>query len=512
MESCSRTSNPVTTAGRLKERRWATFANQEPVSGFQGKGLVNSYIDGDRPVGKLISDSFVIEKPFVNLLVGGGKSGQTRIEIQVDGKPVLQTFGKDDEKLEAATWDVTPWIGMEARIWIIDNSSGGWGHINVDHIVFSDHRIDQPYRPIPVQPEIAAVAENSGLDSARLLAWCKILASVDAKSGTPEALLSQWTLDQKVGRLPNWKGYAEALAKYQDETELFADFSGTTLPKGWTTTGDAFVSTGDRKTLRFDPENPIAEPGTVDSGALGRNHVGTLRSPTFEIRPGAIHIRQKTKNAMVRVVIDNYHMAVYQSLLFRGTVLTKTDTEGEFHWHQIAGNLSKYVGHRAYLEFVDAGDGFVAVDEVRFSSRGPVARKPHPLVLALLGTAAPETDAQVASLLDKAWETGDPGVLNWLSRNQLITLGDVHPGLATLLDEGVQLAGALPPARFAVAMAQGTSEQAQVYIRGSHKSRGPEVPNRYLEAFGAVEGTRLDLANQMADLAPFVWKRHRSNG
>ncbi|MEM1295037.1 MAG: DUF1549 domain-containing protein, partial [Verrucomicrobiota bacterium] len=311
------------------------FKNQKPLAGFKGTGVVNSYRGDDKLVGKLISDPFVIEKPFVNFLVGGGRSGQTRVEIQIDGKPVLQTFGKNNDRMEPTTWDVTKWIGKTARIWIIDNSSGAWGHVNADHFVFSNHRVDQPHRPIPDKGAIANAAEMAALDPGKLAAWCEVLTSIDAKTDTPEGYLTKWTANKQNPRVPNWKGFDEAQKTYRTESTIFADFRSDELPEGWSSTGQAFVTTGDAGVnLRFDPTMPISGPGMVDSGLLGREHVGTLRSPTFVIPEGEIHVRLKAENVSARLVIDNYHMAPYNGLLFRGTYFKsnakETNTDGEF--------------------------------------------------------------------------------------------------------------------------------------------------------------------------------------
>jgi len=55
----------------------------------------------------------------------------------VDGRIVRSTGGRTSERLEPAEWDVREFIGKEAVLEIIDHHSGGWGHINIDHIVFS---------------------------------------------------------------------------------------------------------------------------------------------------------------------------------------------------------------------------------------------------------------------------------------------------------------------------------------------------------------------------------------
>jgi len=68
--------------------------------------------------------------------VGGGSGDTTRVELRVGGIPVLKVAGNGHETLAPVSWDLTPYRGKEARIRIVDKASGGWGHINVDHVRF----------------------------------------------------------------------------------------------------------------------------------------------------------------------------------------------------------------------------------------------------------------------------------------------------------------------------------------------------------------------------------------
>ncbi len=115
-----------------------TLPNQQPVSGFLGHGLVNSYLHGDDSTGQLISKPFPVERRFIRFLVGGGHYRNTQIRLMLGDKICRATSGKDNEKLEPASWDVREFLGQTARIEIVDHQKGGWGHINVDDIVFSD--------------------------------------------------------------------------------------------------------------------------------------------------------------------------------------------------------------------------------------------------------------------------------------------------------------------------------------------------------------------------------------
>ncbi len=140
-----------------------TLPNQMPVSGFRGHGLVNSYYGGDGSVGTLVSPAFTVQRRWINFLIGGGMHpGKACINLVVDGRIVRTATGPNDrpggsERLEWASWDVAELEGRSARIEIVDEATGGWGHINVDQITMSDERMaediktdvlfDETYRP-----------------------------------------------------------------------------------------------------------------------------------------------------------------------------------------------------------------------------------------------------------------------------------------------------------------------------------------------------------------------------
>ncbi|MEU5282256.1 GH32 C-terminal domain-containing protein [Streptomyces asoensis] len=122
-----------------------TLPGQQQVSGFQGGGLVNTFLDGDATTGTLTSPEFTVDKRYVNFLIGGGNHpadspGPTALELLVDGQVVRSATGKDAEALETASWDVQDLAGKKARIRVVDDNTGGWGHINADQIVLSDTR------------------------------------------------------------------------------------------------------------------------------------------------------------------------------------------------------------------------------------------------------------------------------------------------------------------------------------------------------------------------------------
>lgn len=129
-----------------------TIKQQGTVTGFEGKRLVNTYNGGDGPKGKLTSPAFKIERKFINFLIGGGGfKNETCMKLMLDGKEIRQATGPNikvggSEALNWVHWDVAEFEGKTAVIEIIDDRSGFWGHINVDHIYQSDVK-KEPMKP-----------------------------------------------------------------------------------------------------------------------------------------------------------------------------------------------------------------------------------------------------------------------------------------------------------------------------------------------------------------------------
>ena len=145
-----------------------TLPGQMDVSGFEGQRLVNSYYGGDRTTGRLTSPAFRIQRPFISFLIGGGMHrDKTCIDLLVDEQVVRTATGPNDrpggsERLDWHSWDVRELIGKEAVLRIVDQQTGGWGHINIDQIVQTAEKrgsapaqrqlqVEQRYLHLPVK-------------------------------------------------------------------------------------------------------------------------------------------------------------------------------------------------------------------------------------------------------------------------------------------------------------------------------------------------------------------------
>jgi len=112
-----------------------TLPTQQPVTGWHGKRLVNTFLSGDATQGVMTSKPFKITEPYLVFLIGGGsQAGKTCMNLLVGGKQVRTATGEDKEALVTRFWDVREFAGQEARLEIVDKATGPWGHINVDYI------------------------------------------------------------------------------------------------------------------------------------------------------------------------------------------------------------------------------------------------------------------------------------------------------------------------------------------------------------------------------------------
>lgn len=107
----------------------------------KGKNFVGTCEDGhngfrDEYRGVIESPRFQVTKPTIKLLVGGGSGKGVYVElIDVKTKEQLKVErGHNTEVMDERTWDVSDYRGRTLQIRIVDDETGGWGHINVGNI------------------------------------------------------------------------------------------------------------------------------------------------------------------------------------------------------------------------------------------------------------------------------------------------------------------------------------------------------------------------------------------
>lgn len=147
------------TAGPARDGSLTTLEIKNPTgSGVACSENYNSGSTGgnDGPQGRLLSPEFTIQRPYITFKIGGGDyERHACLNLLIDGSIVKSATGRNSDSMYAATWDVTKWSGKTARVELVDEASGGWGHILADHLVQTDAPAVMPVVTTPVYQESA---------------------------------------------------------------------------------------------------------------------------------------------------------------------------------------------------------------------------------------------------------------------------------------------------------------------------------------------------------------------
>lgn len=120
------------------------------TSSKEGDFFVGGYeLKGDQGVGTLTSASFRLTHPFCSFRISGGSEPTTRVELVSTNEAgqeevLLMATGDNREQMRRLSFDVAKWRDRVAFVRVIDETKGGWGHINFDDFRFHD----QPPGPL----------------------------------------------------------------------------------------------------------------------------------------------------------------------------------------------------------------------------------------------------------------------------------------------------------------------------------------------------------------------------
>jgi len=561
---------------------FAGVPNRLPLPDYQGdvnavgKRLVNSHSvltatgerqAGDQFTGKLVSPPFSLTRPYIHLLVGGGAHvGKTCVNLVVADQVVRSVTGKNQNRMEWATLDVADLRGREARLEIVDNEAGGWGNIGVDQIVFS-------LSPLPgkLGQALLAEARATQIPVERLAATVHWLVESGRRAVPgPPGLLARWANRPGPPTPDDWKRFqaesqtAATPAAAPPATDKHPAEPVVELRAGeWYPAGEAFEFVATRgEEIPATGVLPAATPGgqILHSGRLSRRLQGAVRSRSFVISHPRLWCQVLGQGTRIRLVIDQFQQIRYP--IYGGLEFAINSPES-WHWH--AQDVSKWVGHSAYLEVLDEGEGFAALAAVVAADQPP----PPSSLPAAPGAAGDSPDR----LVERVVEWGDQGA-EWLTEAGEDTPpasspAGARPNPATtnrsadsdprwgagqwLLHElwtpGVTLwsrpeawqtrqvewsrqlqAGEAQIAyhRRALAMADGSAQNEAIHPRGNPNRFGELVPRRLLESLQGTEPVeygphsgRLTLARQLIDpgnplvcrvLVNRVWKQHFGEG
>lgn len=128
-------------------KRWPTQQSNK-----EGDFFIGGYeIVQDAGVGSLESSPFDVTHPYAGFLFGGGEGNSTRVEVllvdslnqdEVEAKPsekvIAKVSGNNQEQMRRMAVDLRDHIGKKIRVRLVDESAGGWGHLNFDDFRFYD--------------------------------------------------------------------------------------------------------------------------------------------------------------------------------------------------------------------------------------------------------------------------------------------------------------------------------------------------------------------------------------
>ena len=193
--------NDWTATGTAFKSRLASgeLLKKLEIENSRDSQVISSEIDSDPPTGTLTSPAFKITRKYISFRVGGGDyEHHTCINLLIDGKIVRSATGWRSDRLAPVSWDVSRFLGRNAQLQIVDEASGDWGHINVDHIV----QTDKPEQlPVAVEPLYRESLRPQFHFTAR-----------------------QWTIDRlnPRERQEGWVNDLNGLIYYEGEYHLFA--------------------------------------------------------------------------------------------------------------------------------------------------------------------------------------------------------------------------------------------------------------------------------------------------
>lgn len=216
---------------------------------------------------------------------------------------------------------------------------------------------------------------------------------------------------ESAGELPPWPvSDSDTLNSWlaqNPQVELFKD-----AMKTWTATG-----------LACDPANSL-----LYSGAHSLALHGTLRSPMFTIEKPNLSMLVAGKQSRVNIIVDGFQLI--QDPIYGGLRRT-IGSEESFGW--INFDLSRWIGRRAYVEFLDDGPGYFALRDLR-----------------MCDTTPPKNPKSLRVSLPKI-KTGSEAKYRELEKK-------------------------LASSPTAPAMLDGNGFDESIFVRGNHKSLGERVP------------------------------------
>lgn len=518
--------------------------------------------EADVHLGVLTGPEFTVERDFIHFLIGGGSDREKLgLELWVDDARVRHAVGRDSNRMEPGTFEVSEYLGKTAFLRIVDQRSGGWGQVGCDHIVFSDqqqlpglHSPERSFEHPGWSERIRRIAEASGLEDSRVLSWMRVLSGSGSGSDAAVAVVREVRGEsESIGE--RLQGLAEESGSYEDRIrnwrlEGLTRLDFTSEHERWMANGPSFgVGPVERGTLipgrsidegfvgvirersaalddlwnvlELAPETE-EDPSNIRWVQAGR----TLKTATFELERGILFHRVRGQGHIHAVVCS--HRMLNGPL--HGRILRDFSfDDDEFHW--VRQDLRPYIGERVHVEYSpesphgDQGLGtapFAVAALVEHGEDPPVGdRWPGAFELSeRLSEGASFLDAARAfegllidagSSLGGAPSDSELALADWMLRSPELfgAREDLEASVSTAGRawlEGRESCAERIARRSAVApiLWEGTGVHEYLLVRGSPRSPADPVPRSFLSGLSSQAGgarddgqSRLELAREL---------------
>jgi arylsulfatase A len=115
------------------------------------EGSTDAPKGSDSQTGIIISPLFIPKGGKMTFRIGGGNGPSTYVALCAeDGKELETARGINQQVMQKASWDLSKHVGKKTFIKIVDQSTGGWGHVTADNFQF-DGKLLKQYFKCPVQ-------------------------------------------------------------------------------------------------------------------------------------------------------------------------------------------------------------------------------------------------------------------------------------------------------------------------------------------------------------------------
>ncbi|MEQ8472004.1 MAG: Ig-like domain-containing protein [Marinoscillum sp.] len=333
----------------------------------------------DTQTGSLKSQDFILGGDgVISFLIGGGFDINTLYLALIrksDGAILMKATGDDNdsENYVSKQLDASAYLGVECYLKLVDNATGGWGHINLDNLVVPIDNV--PATGVSLNASSISVTEGSSKtlvatvapanSTNRDVCWSSSNTSVASVSDGVVSAISEGTATITATTIDG--GFtAQTAINVIAQDYLVYDFESGNL-NGWTVSGSAFVAADVTSDSDWGWSGPFHPQGTYHlwSAKSGSDaQTGSIQTQNFVLDGSGVITFLIGGGFDINTLYLGLYRVSDDALLMKMTG-ENNDSE-DYSSRQF--NASDYVGVTCYLKAVDnatGGWGHINLDNIR---------------------------------------------------------------------------------------------------------------------------------------------------